>query len=95
MLDGTTNEADARLIADINAADPFDGGCAADVEQAPETPKPLNERDDFLDYLRDKMHQQRRLGIQEGMERAAQMCINGDQIKASDIILREIAQING
>jgi len=31
MLDGTTNEADARLIADIMASpDPFDGGCAAD-----------------------------------------------------------------
>lgn len=40
MLDGTTDEADARLIADINAADPFDGGCPADVEQAPtETPE--------------------------------------------------------
>ena len=30
MLDGTTNKQDARLIADIDAADPFDGGCAAD-----------------------------------------------------------------
>ena len=41
MLDGTTNDADARLIADIMAApDQFDGGCAADVEQAPtETPE--------------------------------------------------------
>lgn len=34
MLDGTTNEADARLIADIMAApDQFDGGCAADTER--------------------------------------------------------------
>ena len=40
MLDGTTDAQDAKLIADINAADPFDGGCAADVEQAPtETPE--------------------------------------------------------
>jgi len=40
MLDGTTNAKDARLVAAIEAADPFDGGCPADVEQAPtETPE--------------------------------------------------------
>lgn len=41
MLDGTTNKEDARLMADIMAApDAFDGGCAADVADAPtETPE--------------------------------------------------------
>jgi hypothetical protein len=29
---GNKPKADARLIADIDAADPFDGGCAADCE---------------------------------------------------------------
>lgn len=61
MLDGTTNAQDARLIADIMAApDPFDGGCAADVEQAPtETPE--------ASYI-NRAHQ---LGRERGMVQAA------------------------
>lgn len=36
LLTGKKPQADAKLIADINAApDPFDGGCPADVEATP------------------------------------------------------------
>ena len=45
MLDGTNPAADARLIADIDAADPFDGGCAADVEPRTSVQAKLIERD--------------------------------------------------
>lgn len=61
MLDGTTNEADARLMADIMAApDPFDGGCPADVAEAPtETPE--------ASYI-NRAHQ---LGRERGVVQAA------------------------
>ena len=85
MLDGTTDKQDARLLADINAApDPFDGGCPADVEQA----KPINHRDDFLDFVRDKLFQRELLGIKIGMNRAAQICIDAGYVVAADKIIR-------
>lgn len=83
MMDGTTNEKDAKLLAAIEAADPFDGGCPADVEH----PEPLNHKEDFSDYLRDKMHRQRRYGIREGMERAAQLCLDAGYVVAADKII--------
>jgi len=62
MLDGTTNAKDARLMAAIEAADPFDGGCPADVE-TPARPKPETERE-YRDRIIDRAHLSgRKLGI--------------------------------
>lgn len=58
MLDGTTNKQDARLIADIDAADPFDGGCAADCEPRTSVQAKLIERD--AHYQRQRAEQDRK-----------------------------------
>ena len=42
VLNGSNPSADARLIADIDAADPYDGGCAADCQP---TRKPVTTQD--------------------------------------------------
>ena len=100
MLDGTTNAKDARLVAAIEAADPFDGGCPADVCDDPAhggrggtmgdaaAALPVNKKDDFTEWFLDKLHQRERLGIQIGMNRAAQLCIDHGYVVAADKIIR-------
>ena len=91
MLDGTTNAQDAKLIADIMAApDPFDGGCAADVEQA----KPITPKDDFMDYIRDKLHQRERMGIKNGILRAGRFCLDAGHIEAAELLGRKFDEMN-